>query len=417
MNFTYLADHDAELAAMITTELDRQRGSIELIASENFCSLAVMEAAGSVLTNKYAEGLPGKRYYGGCFAVDAVEDLARERAKALFGARVVNVQPHSGAQANYAAYAALIKPGDRVLGMSLAHGGHLTHGSPVNFSGKLFDMKGYELDPETEYINYDEVERLAQEFQPKMIVAGASAYPRIIDFERFAEIAHSVGAYLMVDMAHIAGLVATGAHPSPIPHADIVTTTTHKTLRGPRGGMILSSREDLGKAINSAVFPGSQGGPLEHVIAAKAVAFKEASEPIFTTYIEGVLANAQALGRGMESRGLRLVTGGTDNHLLLVDLRPMGEVTGRDAELALEEVGITVNKNAIPNEPRSAMVTSGIRVGSAAATTRGFTEPECERVGELIGEVLSHINDEAALQAARTEVSALLAAHPLYPEL
>ncbi|MBQ9058455.1 MAG: serine hydroxymethyltransferase, partial [Atopobiaceae bacterium] len=306
MNFTYLADHDAELAAMITTELDRQRGSIELIASENFCSLAVMEAAGSVLTNKYAEGLPGKRYYGGCFAVDAVEDLARERAKALFGARVVNVQPHSGAQANYAAYAALIKPGDRVLGMSLAHGGHLTHGSPVNFSGKLFDMKGYELDPETEYINYDEVERLAQEFQPKMIVAGASAYPRIIDFERFAEIAHSVGAYLMVDMAHIAGLVATGAHPSPIPHADIVTTTTHKTLRGPRGGMILSSREDLGKAINSAVFPGSQGGPLEHVIAAKAVAFKEASEPIFTTYIEGVLANAQALGRGMESRGLRL---------------------------------------------------------------------------------------------------------------
>ena len=417
MHFNYLLDSDPELASAITSALDRQRNSIELIASENFVSLAVLEATGSPLTNKYAEGLPGRRYYGGCWAVDAVEDLARERAKKLFGAAFANVQPHSGAQANYAAEAALVKPGDTIMGMGLDFGGHLTHGSPANFSGKLYNIVPYGVSRETERIDYDDVAAKAEKYQPKLIIAGASAYPRIIDFERFAEIAHGVGAKLMVDMAHIAGLVAGGVHPSPIPYADVVTTTTHKTLRGARGGMILWNDESLTRAINSAVFPGSQGGPLEHVIAGKAVALGEALKPEFADYVRDILANAQALGRGMKSRGLRMVTGGTDNHLLLVDLTPVGEVTGHDAEVALDGVGITVNKNAIPFDTRSHNVTSGIRVGSAAATTRGFTEAECERIGELIGDIVTHLGDEAVAAATTAEVKGLLAAHPLYPEL
>ena len=419
MPLSYLAQQDPELASAVDAELARQRASIELIASENFVSLAVMEAVGSVLTNKYAEGLPGKRYYGGCWAVDAVEDLARERAKKLFGCAFANVQPHSGAQANYAAESAFAKPGDVVMGMDLSNGGHLTHGSPANYSGKLFKMVSYGLNQETELIDYDMVAAKAEEFKPTLIIAGASAYPRVIDFERFAQIAHDNGAKLMVDMAHIAGLVATGAHPSPIPYADVVTTTTHKTLRGTRGGLILWNNEEYTKPLNSAVFPGSQGGPLEHVIAGKAVAFGEALQPEFATYIDGVCTNAKALGRGMESRGLRMVTGGTDNHLLLVDLTTVadGSVTGKDAEHALEEVGITVNKNTIPGEKRSHFVTSGIRVGSAAMTTRGFNEAEAERIGELIGEVVSHMNDDAVLASVKAEVDALLDAHPLYPEL
>ena len=419
MQLSHLAQSDPELFSAIGSELGRQRGSIELIASENFVSLAVMEAVGSVLTNKYAESLPGKRYYGGCWAVDAVEDIARERAKKLFGCAFANVQPHSGAQANYAAESAFVKPGDVVMGMDLSNGGHLTHGSPANFSGKLYHMVSYGLSSQTERIDYDMVAAKAAEFKPALIIAGASAYPRVIDFERFAEIAHENGAKLMVDMAHIAGLVATGAHPSPIPWADVVTTTTHKTLRGTRGGLILWNDEAYTKAINSSVFPGSQGGPLEHVIAGKAVAFGEALQPEFADYIEGVCVNAKALGRGMESRGLRMVTGGTDNHLLLVDLTTVrdGEVTGRDAELALEEVGITVNKNTIPGEKRSHYVTSGIRVGSAAMTTRGFNEDEAERIGELIGEVVTHLGDDSTMASVRAEVEDLLAAHPLYPEL
>ena len=418
MQFNYLSASDPELAVAITDELNRQRASIELIASENFVSLAVMEAAGSPLTNKYAEGLPGKRYYGGCWAVDRVEDIARERAKKLFGAGFCNVQPHSGAQANYAALAALAKPGDTVIGMDLSNGGHLTHGSPANFSGKLYDIVSYGLDPETERIDYDDVAEKAEKYKPAVIIAGASAYPRLIDFERFAKIAHDNGAKLMVDMAHIAGLVAAGVHPTPVGIADVVTTTTHKTLRGSRGGLILWDDEELTKKINGAVFPGTQGGPLEHVIAAKAVAFGEALRPEFKTYAENVCINAKALGRGMASRGLRLVTGGTDNHLLLVDLTAASaEVTGKICENVLDSVGITVNKNTIPGETRSPFVTSGIRVGSAAATTRGFTEPECERVGELIGDVVLGYDDEATLERVALEVKELLANHPLYPEL
>ncbi|MBM6676169.1 serine hydroxymethyltransferase [Olsenella uli] len=417
MTYEHLSASDPEVFAAVGDELRRQRSSIELIASENFVSLAVMEAVGSPLTNKYAEGLPGKRYYGGCWAVDVVEDLARERAKRLFGAGFVNVQPHSGAQANYAALAALAAPGDTVMGMALDNGGHLTHGSPANFSGKLYHIVSYGVDAQTERIDMDAVEALAREARPKVIIAGASAYPRIIDFERFAEIAHAVGAYLMVDMAHIAGLVATGRHPSPVPHADVVTSTTHKTLRGPRGGLILCNDPDLAKKVDSAVFPGSQGGPLEHVIAGKAVAFGEALAPEFADYTDAILANARALGRGMESRGLRLVSGGTDNHLLLVDLTAAGDVTGRDAERALDGVGITVNKNTIPGEVRSPFVTSGIRVGSAAVTTRGFSERECERVGELIGDVVTNLGSEDVLDRVSFEVRELLDAHPLYPEL
>ena len=415
MDFSNLSAQDPEIYSAIEAELRRQRDSIELIASENFTSLAVMEAMGSFLTNKYAEGLPGKRYYGGCWAVDKVENIARDRVCQLFDAKFANVQPHSGAQANYAALAAMVKPGDTVMGMSLDNGGHLTHGSPANFSGKLYNIVSYGLNPQTERIDFDDVEAKVKEFQPKVIIAGASAYPRVIDFERFAKIAHDNGAKLMVDMAHIAGLVATGRHPSPVPVADVTTTTTHKTLRGPRGGLILTNDADLSKKLNSAVFPGTQGGPLEHVIAAKAVAFGEALRPEFADYTDAILVNAKALGRGMESRGLRLVTGGTDNHLLLVDLTPAGDVTGKDAERALEEVGITVNKNTIPGETRSPFVTSGIRVGSAAVTTRGFSERDCERIGELVGEVVNNIGNDALLDRTHAEVHEMLQAHPLYP--
>ncbi|WP_075278958.1 serine hydroxymethyltransferase [Thermophilibacter provencensis] len=413
----HLRSSDSEVFSAIEDELRRQRSSVELIASENFVSLAVMEAVGSPLTNKYAEGLPGKRYYGGCWAVDRAENLARDRACRLFGAGFANVQPHSGAQANYAALAALAAPGDTVMGMALDNGGHLTHGSPANFSGKLYNIVSYGVDPQTERIDYDVVAELAERHRPRVIIAGASAYPRIIDFERFAQIAHSVGASLMVDMAHIAGLVATGRHPSPVPFADVTTSTTHKTLRGPRGGLILANDADLAKKLNSAVFPGSQGGPLEHVIAGKAVAFGEALSPDFAAYADAILANAKALGRGMESRGLRLVSGGTDNHLLLVDLTPAGDVTGKDAEGLLDSVGITVNKNTIPGEKRSPFVTSGIRVGSAAVTTRGFSEQECERVGELIGDVVAGHGNDALMDRISMEVRELLAEHPLYPEL
>ena len=379
MRFQYLRDADPEIASMIDDELARQRDSIELIASENFVSPAVLEAVGSPLTNKYAEGLPGKRYYGGCWAVDRVEDLARERAKRLFSAAFANVQPHSGAQANYAVETAFAQPGDTIVGMDLSNGGHLTHGAAANYSGKLFNVVSYGLDPETERIDYDDVAEKVARFKPRIVIAGASAYPRLIDFERFARIAHDGGAILMVDMAHIAGLVAAGVHPSPVPFADVVTSTTHKTLRGTRGGLILWNDEAYTKRLNSAVFPGAQGGPLEHAIAGKAVAFGEALKPEFAGYARAVCANAAALGRGMSSGGLRLVTGGTDNHLLLVDLTAAENVTGRDAEQALERVGITVNKNTIPGERRSPFVTSGIRVGSAAVTTRGFIEAECER--------------------------------------
>lgn len=413
MPFSYL-DKDPQVAAAVSAELSRQRDSIELIASENFTSPAVMEAMGSVLTNKYAEGYPGKRYYGGCEKVDLVEELARERAKELFGAKFANVQPHSGANANLAAYFALIQPGDTVLGMSLDNGGHLTHGSPVNFSGKLYDFHGYGL-TDDEAIDYEAIERMAAELKPKLIVGGASAYPRVIDFERMADIAHRHGAYFMVDMAHIAGLVATGAHPSPVPYADVTTTTTHKTLRGPRGGLILCNDEEIAKKIDKAVFPGSQGGPLMHVIAGKAVAFGEALQPEFKTYIDNVVANCAAMAEGLTAGGLRLVSGGTDNHLCLVDLTP-ADVTGKDAEKLLESVGITVNKNSIPNEPRSPFVTSGIRVGSAAATTRGLDENDFRRVGELIAATVFAAGDEEKLAAIAAQVRTILDAHPLYPE-
>ena len=413
MPFTYLSQSDPAVASAISAELSRQRDSIELIASENFTSTAVMEAVGSVLTNKYAEGYPSKRYYGGCEKVDIVENLARDRAKELFKANFANVQPHCGANANLAAYFALIKPGDVVLGMSLDNGGHLTHGSPVNFSGKLYEFHSYGL-TEDETIDYDQMERLANELHPKLIVGGASAYPRVIDFKRMAAIAHSVGAYFMVDMAHIAGLVATGAHPSPLPYADVVTSTTHKTLRGPRGGLILCNDEEMAKKIDKAVFPGSQGGPLMHVIAGKAVALGEALAPSFTDYINHVVENAAALSEGLKAGGLRLVSGGTDNHLCLVDLTP-ADVTGKDAEKLLERVGITVNKNTIPNEPRSPFVTSGIRVGSAAATTRGLDASDFRRVGELIAEAVFARSDETKLEAIADEVRGILDAHPLYP--
>lgn len=416
MDYKYLAAADPDVFESLTNELKRQRHSVELIASENFVSLAVLQAMGSVATNKYAEGLPARRYYGGCWAVDELENLARDRAKELFSASYVNVQPHSGAQANYAALAALAKPGDTILGMSLTNGGHLTHGSPVNFSGKLYNVIPYELDLEREVLDYDEVDRLAKKHKPTVIIAGASAYPRIIDFERFAEIAHNVGALLLVDMAHIAGLVAAGRHPTPIGVADIVSTTTHKTLRGPRGGMLLTNDQDLAKKMNSAVFPGTQGGPLEHIIAAKAVSFKEALDPSFKTYADNILENAKALGRGMQAGGLRLVSGGTDNHMLLVDLNP-ANVDGKTAEHVLDSIGITVNKNTIPNERRSPMVTSGIRVGSPAITTRGFGAVECERIGAIIAETIFHTEESARLERLSAEVQEMLKAHPLYPEL
>jgi glycine hydroxymethyltransferase len=415
MSLKYIPAQDPEVASAIDAELARQRGTIELIASENFVSMAVLEAAGTVLTNKYAEGLPGKRYYGGCEKVDIVENLARDRVCALFGADHANVQPHAGAQANLAVYYAALDPGDTVLGMNLAMGGHLTHGSPVNYSGRWFNVVPYGLDMETETIDYDEMERLAKEHRPKLIIAGASAYPRVIDFERFADVAKQVGAVLMVDMAHIAGLVATGAHPSPVPYADFVTSTSHKTLRGPRSGFVLCTEEWAVK-LDKAVFPGLQGGPLEHIIAAKAVAFGEASKPEFTTYIDQVVVNARVMGEAMVECGLRLISGGTDNHLLLVDLRPAG-ITGKDAERLLEDVGITTNKNAIPNDPESPFVTSGIRVGSPAMTTRGFTAGEAHTVGCLIAQTVFNRDDEARLADVREQVRGLLDAHPLYPEL
>lgn len=411
-----LFESDPAVASALEGELARERETIELIASENFTSPAVMQAVGSVLTNKYAEGYPRHRYYGGCERVDVVEDLARDRACELFGCGFANVQPHCGANANLAAYAALVEPGDTILGMSLDHGGHLTHGSPVNFSGKLYNFVPYGLDLETETIDYDEVERLAREHRPKLIVGGASAYPRIIDFERMAAIAHEVGARFMVDMAHIAGLVATGAHPSPVPHADVVTSTSHKTLRGPRGGFILTNDEQLARKIDKAVFPGTQGGPLMHVIAGKAVAFGEALAPAFSSYIEGVVRNAAALGEGLVDGGLRLVSGGTDNHLCLVDLTP-ADVTGKETERLLDEAGLTVNKNSIPGEPRSPFVTSGIRVGSAAGTTRGLDAGEFREIGQMIARVVFSPEDESVRVQVRSRVDELLAAHPLYPGL
>lgn len=415
MALTFLPRSDAQVAEAIQAELGRERSCIELIASENFTSPAVMEAVGSVLTNKYAEGYPSKRYYGGCDKVDVVENLARDRAKELFGANFANVQPHSGANANLAAYNTLISLGDTVLGLSLDHGGHLTHGSPVNFSGKDYNIVAYGVNPETERIDYDEMERLAKEHKPKLIVGGASAYPRVIDFERMAEIAHSVGAYLMIDMAHIAGLVATGAHPSPVPYADVVTSTSHKTLRGPRGGFILSNDEEIAKKIDKAVFPGTQGGPLMHVIAGKAVAFGEALKPEFSTYIDNVIANNKAMGEAMTEGGLRLVSGGSDNHLCLVDLTP-ADITGKDAEKVLESVGLTVNKNTIPNETRSPFVTSGIRVGTAAGTTRGFNTDDFAKIGSLIARAVFNASNETVLANVRTEVDALIEKCPLYPE-
>ena len=403
---------DPQVGEAIRAEYQRQCDNIELIASENIVSEAVLAAAGSVLTNKYAEGYPGKRYYGGCQCVDIVENLAIERACQLFGAKFANVQPHSGAQANYAVYMALCQPGDTVLGMNLDHGGHLTHGSPVNFSGKYFNMVSYGVDETTGRIDYDALERVAKECKPRMIIAGASAYPRVIDFQRFRAIADEVGAYLWVDMAHIAGLVATGLHPSPIPYAHVVSTTTHKTLRGPRGGMLLTNDEELAKKLNSAIFPGSQGGPLMHVIAAKAVALGEALQPGFKTYQEQVVRNAAALAQGLVNRGMKLVSGGTDNHLALVDLRDMGELTGKELERRLDEVRITVNKNKVPGDPRSPFQTSGIRVGSPAVTSRGFTEADMDQVAEFIA--LAATDFEASKDRILAGVRALTAAHPIY---
>jgi glycine hydroxymethyltransferase len=415
MDFEFLKNTDPEVYEAIRKEINRQRYSLELIASENFTSIAVMEAQGCVMTNKYAEGYPSKRYYGGCEFVDIAEELARERAKALFSAEHANVQPHSGAQANMAVYFALLEPGDTVLGMSLSHGGHLTHGSPVNFSGKLYNFVSYGVDPETETIDYEEVRRLALEHRPKMIVAGASAYPRVIDFQKFAEIAEEVDAYLMVDMAHIAGIVAAGLHPNPVQYADVVTTTTHKTLRGPRGGTIFC-REEHARAIDKAVFPGIQGGPLMHVIAAKAVAFKEASTPEFKEYQKQVLSNARTLAERLKELGIRIVSGGTDNHLFLCDLRPIG-ITGRDAEKMLESVGITVNKNAIPFDEQPPTITSGIRIGTPAVTTRGMREEEMKVIAELIFKTLTSGGDEAVLEDVRKRVRELCEAFPLYREL
>ena len=405
----FLAGQDPEVGAAVQAEYDRQRRNIELIASENFVSPAVLAAAATVLTNKYAEGYPGKRYYGGCQCVDVVEDIARQRACQLFGAEHANVQPHSGANANYAVYAALCEHGDTVLGMDLANGGHLTHGSPVNFSGKNYNIVAYGVNGQG-YIDYDQVRDLAKQHRPRMILAGASAYPRTIDFKAFADIAHEVGAYLFVDMAHIAGLVAAGLHPSPVPYADVVSTTTHKTLRGPRGGMILC-KEELAKRIDSAIFPGSQGGPLEHIIAAKAVALGEAMRPEFKAYQAQIVKNAAALAQALMAEGFDLVSGGTDNHLMLVDLRP-AHLTGKEMEKRLDEVNITVNKNAIPNDPEKPFVTSGIRVGTPAATTRGFREEDMAVIARLMWQTATDF--EAGADDIRAQVAQLTAKYPLY---
>jgi glycine hydroxymethyltransferase len=404
---------DPELWRAIAGERRRQEEHVELIASENYASPMVMEAQGSVLTNKYAEGYPEKRYYGGCEFVDVTEQLAIDRAKKLFGAGYANVQPHSGSQANQAVYLAVLKPGDTILGMSLAHGGHLTHGASVNMSGKLFHAITYGLDAKTETIDYDQVERLAKEHRPKMVVAGASAYSRVIDWKRFREIADGVGAYLFIDMAHYAGLVAAGLYPSPVGIGDFVTTTTHKTMRGPRGGIILTSREDLAKAVNTTIFPGIQGGPLMHVIAAKAIALKEAMSDDFKSYQAQVIANAKEMADTLASRGLRIVSGRTDSHLFLVDLRAKS-ITGKDAETALGRARITVNKNAIPNDPQKPFVTSGIRIGSPAITTRGFTEGEAKQLSNLIADVLDHPDDGSVLERVAKEVGMLTARFPVY---
>ncbi len=413
----HLRSTDPEIFEAVRAEAERQGSQLELIASENFVSEAVLEATGTVLTNKYAEGLPGRRYYGGCEFVDVAENLARDRATELFGADHANVQPHSGAQANMAVYLGFLNPGDRVLGMDLSHGGHLTHGSRVNFSGRLYESHAYGVDETTGRIDYDALRARARDIQPAMIIAGASAYPRIIDFEAFGSVAREVGALLMVDMAHIAGLVAAGVHPTPVPHADVVTTTTHKTLRGPRGGLILC-KEEHAKTIDKAVFPGMQGGPLMHVIAAKAVAFKEAMEPSFATYAAQVVANAVALGRGLTERGFHLVSGGTDNHLMLVDLRGnMPDLTGKDAEHALEVAGITVNKNTVPGETRSPFVTSGLRIGTSAITSRGMGEAEMEQIAGWMARVLQDHGNESLIQEVRSEVRALCDQYPLYQEM
>ena len=407
----YLAQFDPAVAAAIDAELARERDGLELIASENVVSEAVMMAVGSVLTNKYAEGYPAKRYYGGCHCVDVVENIAIERACELFGAKYANVQPHSGSQANTAVYVALLQAGDTVMGMSLAHGGHLTHGSPVNLSGLYYNFVSYGVEDDTHVIDYDKLEAQAKEVKPKLIVAGASAYPRVIDFKRLADIAHGVGAYLMVDMAHIAGLVAAGEHPSPVPYADVVTTTTHKTLRGPRGGLILCNDEEIAKKINKAIFPGIQGGPLEHVIAGKAVCFGEALEESFKAYQHQVVLNAKALAEALVAEGFDLVSGGTDNHLMLVDLRPM-HITGKEMEKRLDEVHITVNKNAIPNDPEKPFVTSGVRVGTPAVTTRGLVEEDMKVIARLFKLVATDF--EATADECRAIVKGLCEKYPLY---
>lgn len=409
-NIGFVGQYDSEVADAMNLELKRQRRNIELIASENIVSPAVLAAMGTVLTNKYAEGYPGKRYYGGCECVDIVENIARDRAKELFGAEHANVQPHSGAQANLAVYFALLQPGDTILGMNLAHGGHLTHGSPVNMSGSYYNVIPYGIDDDTHRIDYDKLMALAMEHKPKMIVAGASAYPRVIDFKKFREIADACGAYLMVDMAHIAGLVAAGVHPSPVPYADIVTTTTHKTLRGPRGGMILC-KEELAKKIDKAVFPGTQGGPLMHIIAAKAVCLGEALKPEFKAYQEQVVKNAAALAKGLVARGFDLVSGGTDNHLMLVDLRNFN-ITGKEMEHKLDEVYITANKNAIPNDPQSPFITSGIRIGTPAVTTRGFKEEDMEVIAECIYKVAADFDNSK--EEVKAKVEGLCQKYPLY---
>ncbi len=408
----FVSKHDPEVGAAIQAEYRRQCDNIELIASENIVSEAVLAAMGSVLTNKYAEGYPGKRYYGGCQCVDVAEKLAIDRACELFGAKFANVQPHSGAQANYAVYMALCQPGDTVLGMDLDHGGHLTHGSPVNYSGKYFHMVSYGVDESTGVIDLDAVERIAKECKPKMIIAGASAYPRTIDFARFRAIADEVGAYLWVDMAHIAGLVAAGLHPSPIPYAHVTSTTTHKTLRGPRGGLLLTNDEELAKKLNSAIFPGSQGGPLMHIIAAKAVALGEALSPAFKTYQQQIVKNSAALAKGLMDRGMKLVSGGTDNHLSLIDLRDMGELTGKELERRLDEVRITANKNKVPGDPRSPFQTSGLRVGSPAVTSRGFVEADMDKVAEYI--TLAATDFQAKADEIRSGVAELTARYPIY---
>jgi glycine hydroxymethyltransferase len=409
---SFLINADPEIAKLIDQEQDRQEYGLEMIASENYTSQAVMEAQGSCLTNKYAEGYPNKRYYGGCHYIDLIESMAIDRAKKLFGVEAANVQPHSGSQANMGVYLACMKAGDTVLGMDLSHGGHLTHGSPVNFSGFLFNATSYKLDATTERLNYDTIMKTAREVKPKLIIAGYSAYPRILDFAKFKEIADEVGAQLMVDMAHFAGLVATGEHPSPVGYADYITTTTHKTLRGPRGGMILCS-EDKIKTINSKIFPGIQGGPLEHVIAGKAVAFGEALKPAFKQYIHDVVLNAKTLGEELLSQGFKLVTGGTDNHLLLLDLSDR-EITGKLAENSLDEAGITVNKNTVPNEKRSPFVTSGIRIGTPALTTRGMKPQDMKQIGKWIAQVLSHPEDAALKLRIKNDIKEMCVKFPIY---